>query len=404
MSDTQYYMDDLDLREILLKLWRNRYLLIAVTLLPALVTFVLSAWVLPKKYEVAAYVTVAAPNVRYTTMEGLGITPSNPDIRSVPEIAQSKTILEQVKADKRVVSLLPKDGASWLPDVQVYTIGTTLVRFQVTDTDPERAAMFVNVWAEKTADWVEVNYGIGEFVLNLNKQIQQARQAYTQAQSQLETFLSTDKTSALQARLASLQTLEGCLEGEIKLYDVLMNHLNDLEKTLLTSASDLSATQMWQLGRIEQMLSGSGLCGSSASTLAVTQPSISLPGSNIERVHALQQALQNLAEDDQKMQGTVEQEMLNLQVEMERMDAQRNEYVRQRDQAKKLYEQLTYQQSLINGVLQESGRIATVGVSAQVPSTPSAPRPLFNAILAGVSMAVLASAAILLRDSWLNTK
>jgi uncharacterized protein involved in exopolysaccharide biosynthesis len=369
-----------------------------------LVTFVLSAWVLPKKYEVAAYVTVAAPNVQYTTMEGLGITPSNPDIRSVPEIAQSKTILEQVKADKRVVSLLPKDGASWLPDVQVYTIGTTLVRFQVTDTDPERAAMFVNVWAEKTADWVEVNYGIGEFVLNLNKQIQQARQAYTQAQSQLETFLSTDKTSALQARLASLQTLEGCLEGEIKLYDVLMNHLNDLEKTLLTSASDLSATQMWQLGRIEQMLSMSGLCGSSASTLAVTQPSISLPGSNIERVHALQQALQNLAEDDQKMQGTVEQEMLNLQVEMERMDAQRNEYVRQRDQAKKLYEQLTYQQGLINGVLQESGRIATVGVSAQVPSTPSAPRPLFNAILAGVSMAVLASAAILLRDSWLNTK
>jgi len=105
MSDTQYYMDDLDLREILLKLWRNRYLLIAVTLLPALVTFVLSAWVLPKKYEVAEYVTVAAPNVQYTTMEGLGITPSNYSDR----FRESKR-----REDRAFVSRWPKAGRAAL--------------------------------------------------------------------------------------------------------------------------------------------------------------------------------------------------------------------------------------------------------------------------------------------------
>ncbi len=402
MSDTRYYEDDLDLRKIALVLWRNRYLLIAATLLAALAAFALSVWVLPKKYQAVAYVTVAAPSVRYTTAEGLGITPPNPDIRPLPEIAQSKTIFEQVKADAQLASLLPKNTAGWMPDMQVYTVGNTLLRFQVTDTDPKRAAMFVNVWAEKTAEWVEINYGTGEFAANLDKQIQQAKQAYAEAQSQLETFLTSDKASALQARFASLQSLDSCLEGGLKLSDALIKRLNDLEKGLVVSPA-LNASQNLELAHIEQAISNWGACGA-ASIVPVSPPSALVFANDLERVQALQQLLRNLVEDAQNLQGAIEQEMLDLQVELERSSAQRNEYIRQRDQAKNLYEQLTYQQSIITGVLQESGRMAMVGVAAQVPSAPSSPRPLFNAILAGVSMAVLVSAAILLRETWLSTK
>lgn len=401
MSDTRYYEDDLDLRKITWTLWRHRYLLIVATLLAALAAFALSMWVLPKKYQAVAYVTVTAPSVRYTTAEGLGITPPNPDIRPLPEIAQSKTIFEQVKADAQLAPLLPKNTAGWMPDMQVYTVGNTLLRFQVTDTDPKRAAMFVNVWAEKTAEWVEINYGTGEFALNLDNQIQQAKQAYAEAQSQLETFLSSDKTSALQARFASLQSLDGCLEEGLKLSDALIKRLNDLEKSLAVSPA-LNISQSLELAHIEQAISSWGSCGA-ASTVAVS-PSALVFANDLERVQALQQLLRNLVEDSQKLQGAIEQEMLDLQVELERGSAQRNEYIRQRDQAKNLYEQLTYQQSIISGVLQESGRVAMMGVAAQVPSAPSSPRPLFNAILAGVSMAVLVSAAILLRESWLSTK
>ncbi|MGC8855402.1 MAG: Wzz/FepE/Etk N-terminal domain-containing protein, partial [Anaerolineae bacterium] len=178
MSDTRLYEDDLDLRKITLTLWRYRYLLIVTTLLAALAAYALSIWVLPKKYQAVAYVTVVTPSVQYTTAGGLGIIPPQPDIRPLPEIAQSKTILEQVKADARLTSFLPKNAAGWIPDTQVYTVGDTLLRFQVTDTNPKRAAMFVNIWAEKTADWVEMNYGTGEFAANLDNQIQQAKQAY----------------------------------------------------------------------------------------------------------------------------------------------------------------------------------------------------------------------------------
>jgi uncharacterized protein involved in exopolysaccharide biosynthesis len=98
-TPSPYYDDEIGLRELVLTLWRGRWLILAVTLIAALAAFVVSAWVLPRKYQAAAYVTVRTPIMGFTNDHGLVTTPVLPDLTALKELATTPELLARVAVD-----------------------------------------------------------------------------------------------------------------------------------------------------------------------------------------------------------------------------------------------------------------------------------------------------------------
>ncbi|MDP1624583.1 MAG: Wzz/FepE/Etk N-terminal domain-containing protein [bacterium] len=403
---SENYDDEIDLRAIFQTLWKARLPILIVTLAAALVAFAVSAWILPKQYEAVAYVTVSQPAIRYLTgPEGLAAVPAAPDIKALPELAQTKAILDQVMSDARVTPLLTSDGKGWSDKTQVSAVGTSQLRFQVTDTDPQRVAILATVWAEKAAEWIEVNYGLGAFTANLDAQISTTQQDYTQAQSDLEAFLAQDQTPILFSRLGAQKDIYACLERRVRAANSLLLRLGDFETRLVQSDDPLSLSDAILLVSIQQDLDSLETCGNPGTILQSSSPLLftGLSSSRgMEVITGMHKSLQQRIANSQNEQDALQNDVLKLQVEMEQLDYERSEYTRQRDQAATLYAQLTFQQAVMENVLQQSGRMAQISVEAKAPQFATAPRVIMNTALAGMAGLMLAVFWALATDWWRN--
>ena len=398
------YDDEIDLREIALTLWKRRWLILILTLTAALIAFAVSAWLLPKQYQTVAYVTVSQPAVRYLTgQEGLAAVPTAPDIKALPELVQAKNIMEQVANDPRVASLLASRDYRFDEKAQVSAIGVSQLRFQVTDTDPQRAATLATVWAEKAAEWIEINYGLGELTASLDAQIAQTQQDYAQAQSNLEIFVAQDLTPVLTRQLSSHGDIYACLERRARAANAFLQRLKDLETSLVQSDAPLTLSEAILLVSIEQDIDALETCGSAPVILQPASPMLfnGLSTSiGLEVIASLRQNLQQRITHTQGEQDELQEEMLKLKVDLERLGYQFNEISRQRDQAQTLYRQLTLQQTVIKSVLQQSGRVAELSAEAKVPQKASSPKLLVNTGVAGMLGLILGTLGTLGVDWW----
>ncbi len=406
MSDEvrTFSVDEVDLRAIALTLWKGRWLIVILTLAAGLVAFAVSAWLLPKQYQAVAYVTVSQPSVRYLPgQEGLSAIPAAPDIKALPELVQTEAILEQVTTDSRVAPLFDLNEKPSVGDPQVAAVGVSQLRFQVTDTDPERAATLATVWAEKAAEWIEVNYGLGALAANLGAQITQVQQDYAQAQSDLETFLAQDRTPVLVSRLQAQQDLYACLERRVSAANSILLRLGDFETRLIQSEDPLSLSDAVLLVSIQQDIDSLETCGSAGTILQSSSPLLftGLSSSRgIEVVAGMRKSLQQRIANSQNEQDALQKEILKLQVEIEQLDYQKTVYTRKRNQAENLYQQLTFQRAVMESVLQQSGRVAQVSAEAVAPQAASSPSPLVNTGLAGMLGLILGIGWALAADRW----
>jgi len=382
------YDDEIDLREIALTLWKRRWLILVLTLTAALISFAVSAWLLPKQYQTVAYVTVSQPAVRYLTgQEGLAAVPTAPDIKALPELVHTETIMEQVASDPRVASLLASGDNRLAGKTQVSAVGVSQLRFQVTDTDPQRAATLATVWAEKAAEWIEINYGLGALTATLDAQIAQTQQAYAQAQSALETFLAQDPTPILTRQLDSRGDIYACLERRDSAANAFLQRLEDLETDLVQSDDPLSLSDALLLVSIEQDIDALETCDKAQVILQPASPMLftGLSSSRgLEVIASLRQNLQQRIAHTQSEQDALQEDMQKITVEIERLEYQRTEYNHLRDQARTLYQQLTFQQTVMESVLQKSGRVAEVSAEAKVPQAATSPRLLVNTGVVGM--------------------
>lgn len=398
------YDDEIDLHEIALTLWKRRWLILVLTLTTALISFAVSFWLLPKQYQAVTYVTVNQPAVRYLTgQEGLAVVPTPPDIKALPELVQAENIMEQVANDPRVASLLASRDYRFDEKAKVSAIGVSQLRFQVTDTDPQRAATLATVWAEKAAEWIEINYGLGALTATLDAQIAQTQQDYAQAQSDLETFVAQDPSTSLARQLTSHGDIYACLERRKSAANAFLQRLADLETSLIQSDAPLSLSEALLLVSIEQDIDSLETCGSAPFILQPASPMLFTDLSSsrgLDVINSLYQNLQQRITYTQGEQEALQEDMMNLKVEIERLDYQNKEFSRIRDQAQSLYQQLTLQQGVIKSVLQQSGRVAELSAEAKVPQKASSPKLLVNTGIAGMLGLILGTLGTLGVDWW----
>jgi len=403
------YDDEIDLRAIFQTLWKARRVILIVTLAAAVAAFVVSFWILPRTYQATAYMFVGQPVVEFSksaTDSGLTISPTLPDLKAVVKLATAPELLESVLKDAAVAAAIGdeeitiSDMAGMLTAIDV---GKDQLSLQVTDTDPQRAALLANTWAEKVAEVVNAAYGLGAVAQTLDSQVLQSQQDYEQAQAALEEAVSKSQVNALSAQLGSKNSDLGSVLGSIVRTQKVLDDLQFFEQGLsgipgetpLSLGDGLALTTLRQ--RSLTVASESFIVQIDSASFAGFSVSKALEAATQMRA-GLQDQLTRLQSD----QSRLEQEIPQLGRDLENANAQLTQFTLKRGQSQGLYTDLLQIQQQVATVLAQSSKVASVSVGAVPPEEKSSPKVVMNTALAGAVGLMLSAFGALAMNWWRN--
>ena len=182
------YEDEIDIRELIIKLWSHRIVILGVTLLVALAAGLISAFSMPHQFQATATVTLIQSNLSGQSMysnlssgEGLSQSqqsisnPLNPFYSSKSPLpsdlvtwATSDSVLTQVLHVPNIAA--QTDGLTLealRSKMNASGIGASLIQLQVTQNDPQDAAALANAWASVMVNGLNNVYGVPESGLSL---------------------------------------------------------------------------------------------------------------------------------------------------------------------------------------------------------------------------------------------
>jgi capsular polysaccharide biosynthesis protein len=434
-------MDDdeieIDLHEIVLTLWRRRWTILAVPFVIALVALILSAWVLPKQYQAAAYISLNMPLINYNkTAQGVTTnqtSPDNttgrqeslpqsvvitinqtlPDIKILTELATSPSLLKNVLADPAIVvtgEAKPISVADLGDMIDTSVVGQNMLRLQVTDTDPQRAALLSNSLAAQVTANINDTYGLNAIAQSIKAQVTLAQQDYQQAQTALENELYGNSVDAFNAQLANEIDDLNCVLNKTSATTRVLNDLQVLKQRLEAVPADggLSLGDALALTTLQQRALSSQVCVASTQSMQVQINGDTLSGLTqakaLESITQIQGALQTWQATATTQQTQLEQHIPQLQKDLETAKDQLHQLTAARDHAQSLYEALIQLQKQTSVSLTESNQIARLSIQAGAPEKKSTPKVLQNTALAGAAGLVLAVLWVFLQDWWQKDK
>lgn len=438
--------DAIDLRAILLTLWTARRVILIVTLAGAVSAFAVSFWILPRQYQATAYVFIGNPIGDITQASGLTISPTLPNPNVVVEWAAAPGLLESVTKDPAVAAAIGEEKITFADMVTAVYVGTDQLSLQVIDTNPQRAALLANTWAEKVTAAVNANYKPGALAQALDSLFLQSQQNYNQAQAVLEEALSQSHLDVLNAQLRRVQTDLKCVLDSNSLTMRVLDDLQFFEQTLsgtsgeaqlllgdglaLTTLRQRSLTsQPCQLEAQSQaqfqLESQSSLEGQSQFTLeshsqssSVAVPSVpdftvqidsfSFTGFTVSEALAatsqMRAGLESQLTRLQSDQNRLEQEIPLLRSDVEHAQAQLNQLTTKRDQSKELYIDLLQMQHQVTTVLTQNVQMASLSAPAVPTKKAVSQKTLLNTLLAGMLGLMLAVCWVILQNWWRNNE
>ena len=401
---------EIDLRVIFETLWKARWVIIYSTLAAAVLAFVVSFWILPRKYEAVAYLFIGQPSVEFSkavTDSGFKISSTLPDLKAVVELSTAPKVLESVLKDPLVAAAIGDEEISVSDMSEMLTavdVGKDQLSLQVTDTDPERAALLANTWAEKLTAVVNATYGLGVVAQTLDPQVLHSQQDYEQAQTVLEDALAKSQIDALNAQLASKNSELGSVLGGIIRTRYVLDDLQFFEQGLsgLSGESPLSLGDGLALTTLRQRAL---TVASESFTVQIDSASFSgfTVSKALEAAAQMRAGLQTQLTRLQSVQSRLEQEIPQLHTNLENAQARLTQFAMMRDQAQALYTDLLKTQQQVATVLTQSSKVASLSVEAVPPDKKSSPKVVINTAVAGM-LGLMLSALGVLAMNWMKNE
>lgn len=353
MSDTPsqpvvaWYDDEIDLRELVLTLWHGRRIIIAATLLAALVAWVVSL-LLPERYQATAVLALAPPKLQTNAITGLRLQVTMPDLKTAVALARAPEVFQHLVEDAEI-------QAAWAQEAQPLTwqdlaaradvqeLGKDGLRLVFKDTDPQRAVLVANRWAVLVVERINTRYGWMALQSQMERQAQEAWKAYQQAQEDYEHELSVNRAEILMTQLdhvkkdlscvLSLQSELSRLQQDVAAFG---EHLSRLDMVAPLSPGDALS-----LVTLQQRVLANQACISEANNVQVqwsadVLSSISVAQAQdlvVEIAEALQQRLQALPEQQEALEAQIFQLQYSLEQEQRRL----NELNKRRELAWDIY-------------------------------------------------------------------
>ena len=409
MSEIKPVLDDeIDLREIARTLWKARWIILGVTAFIAGAAFIVNFWILPKQYQAVAYVFIGQPVVEFSISDadsGLTISATLPDLAAVVELATAPGLLESVLKDTAVAAAMDNDEITLSDMIEDMTAASNLgkdqLSLQVTDTDPQRAALVANTWAQKVTEAVNITYGLDTVARTLDSQVFQSLQNYQQAQTALEEALSKNQVNALSAQLESKNTDQiNVLESIIRTRRVL-DDLQFFEQGLsgLSGETPLSLGDGLALTTLRQR---SLTVASESFTVQIDSASFTgfTVSKALETSTQMRAGLEAQLARLQSDQSRLEQEIPQLQSDLSNANARMEIFSTKRNQTLDIYNTLLSRQQLVVTVLAKSSKVANLSMPAVPPEKKSSPKVMLNTALAGMIGGVLSIIGVLVMAWW----
>ena len=396
------YDDEIDLRAIFRTVWKARTAIFIVTLAAAVAAFVVSFWLLPRKYQATAYVFIGSPVVEILQDTGITTSPNLPDIKAVVQLAAAPGLLQSVIRDPAVAEARGNEKIPIADMATASDVGKDQLRLQVTDTDPQRAALLANTWAKKVTDTVNATYGVSDLAQNLDSQVLMSQQEYEKAQAALEDALSKNQVVALSSQLDSKKRgLDQAWADNSRTTSVLQD-LQFFEQSLsgVSGETPLSLGDVLALTTLRQR----SLTVASDTSFTLLIDSASYAGFTVSKALAataqMRAGLQTQLTRLQSDQLRLEQEIPQLQRDSSNANAQLDQFTTKRDQTQGLYTSLLQQQRRVAIVLTQSAKVATVSVEAVPPYAATSPKVLVNLAVAGMLGLMLSILGALALEWW----
>ncbi len=404
--------DEIDLRELTLTLWRGKWVIVLTTLLAAVVALAVSL-LLPKQYQAEADITLAHPRLQFKAAEGLVLEISPPDLKTVAAIAQAPEMFQRLATDEAIQATwsTAEGPLTWqrlASKAEVKEQGESGLQFSIKDTDPQRAVLLTNHWANLVVTEINEHYGWAAIQAQLTSQAKKAQQAYKEAEKAYEQEVSRNQGTTLSAQLKHA-------EGDLNCVLALQSQLKRLQADTLSfaaylanleDANTLSPGDALSLATLQQRALATKVCVSDTTNLQVQWPTETLTSLTVAQARYLLKELDGALGARLKplpeQQKSLETKILHLKQAIEEEGTRLKEVAQQRSIAWKTYTSLEQLRSQTQPLTSSENQVALVAAEAVKPERPIAPRKLMNTALAAVLGLFLGSIGIFIREWWTN--
>ncbi|MFQ5857970.1 MAG: GumC family protein [Anaerolineae bacterium] len=394
------YDDEIDLRAYVEVLRRRWLMVIGIPVVAVIVAALLSFFVLPPEYEATAGLVILKartevefePKIRTELGQSLAV-----DVKSRREALQALATSRPVAAlvIERLGDQLPEEErqVDELLDSVSSKLTGDLLTIQAKHTDPDLAAGLANAWAETYVTYVNPLFSdVAQTPDTLAPQVQNAETTYQVAEEALVQFLADNPIQRLQREVGDLQSRIDKQYTDLRALDYLIDDVEALQAQLAGGvASSMPTTLGNSLAVV--FLRARTFTASSRAQLetqlqldpaAWTTAPQDAPNWQRELEALLTILTARRDELDQTVQSTDwEQELLALQSELERQQAQKRELINSRDLAWDTYTSLRRKYTEVKVATEAPDLQVSIAMHADVPEEPVGPRKMLNLALAG---------------------
>jgi uncharacterized protein involved in exopolysaccharide biosynthesis len=419
------YEDEIDIRELVIKLWNRKWVILGVTLLVALAAGLISAFSTPHQFQATATVTLIQ-----SILPGQS-TYSN--LNSGADLSQSQqSVSNSLNPFYSSKSPLPSDLVTWatsdsvlaqvlhVPNIAAQTdglslaalrskmnasgIGASLIQLQVTQNDPQEAAALANAWASVMVNGLNNVYSVPESGLSLLKaQNDNAKKAWDQAESDLTAELKSNQTVILTAQLTGEKNNLSMYLQKKSLNDLFISDAQRLQTALgtLPPTAPLPTDIAVDILSLEQ--DSIGIQSPSAPQVQVSFPTVFGNNYMVSDAQAsLKEFIASLTLQSTSLDANINQaenQILGTQVSAEQENYKLDQLTESRDSEKVTYESFSAQLQQMQAH-KTSSPVASIFSQAVPPQSSTSRKVLTYAALAGALGFVLSMFGVLILDWW----
>jgi uncharacterized protein involved in exopolysaccharide biosynthesis len=407
-SQSVYYEDEIDIREILNGLLKHKWWILGTAILFAVIALLVAKFLLPKTYVATSYIIFTKPSLTANLDSSIQSSPQIPDARSLTDLTKADDLVLSVFEEVRSMNTASESDelVSFKDQLNPVLVGTNQLKLEVTNLHPDRAAMIANVWAEKTAARLNLLLGSDvDSLLKLEEQTEEARQKWDRSENALIEYLPTSQADTLQVNITQARETLKKIISKIENIDLLLSDLSALQYRLIAQDANevLTLDGILSMISLQQQAVGQfeGL------QIQVSSPDIQAGGYTVRQsrtnVETLIESLQVQRQELLSNKQAKEAEITEFGTQLEEAQYNNAQLTVQRDLDLKAYEALSTHMEELRITLFQNDKSVKVAGLALPPTDPSGPRALFVAAAAGAIGFALAAFFVLFFSWWKST-
>ena len=403
--------EGLELRAVLAMIWRWLWLIVLGTVLAGGTALIVS-FIMPPVYQAEVSVVVMRSRVeltfepRFTTVEEAvagNLMNTQDRMKALTALVKNSAIASQV-IEELGPTLSPEErkAQSLLEMVETETDGD-LIKIQVEADSPQKAAAIANAWGRAYEERVNRLYGENSLTADdVQAQAAEAEQSYQQAEEALAQFLGDNQIDVLSREITAKEnTLADYYAAKLRLERLIADG-KALQEELRggipgSPAATRNAVSMLLLKANASVLS-SGLPAELQFSFDQMATSAEDPAEQLSELETLIANLDTRRTEVEQLieDSPLQQEILQLEEQLEREQAEKKQLVSIRDLIWGTYRTLSNKAAEVEVAAQMKESEVRFAVPAVEPEHPVRPRKMLNTLLASVVGAVLAVAVVFL--------